>query len=52
MSANSNNQNSSVGAPGAILSEPQWNAITQSISGLSAQQLTWVSGYLAGLAAS
>jgi sulfite reductase (NADPH) flavoprotein alpha-component len=52
MSANSNNQNTSVGAPGAILSEPQWNAITQSISGLNAQQLTWVSGYLAGLAAS
>ena len=52
MSANSYNQNTSVGAPGAILSEPQWNAITQSISGLNAQQLTWVSGYLAGLAAS
>ncbi|MDC8832320.1 assimilatory sulfite reductase (NADPH) flavoprotein subunit [Alteromonas gilva] len=51
MSANSN-QNTPTVSPGAILSEPQWNAITQAISGLNAQQLTWVSGYMAGLAAS
>lgn len=49
MSANSNQTN---GAPGPIISEPQWNAITQAIAGLNAQQLSWVSGYLAGLAAS
>ncbi|NVK55049.1 MAG: assimilatory sulfite reductase (NADPH) flavoprotein subunit [Alteromonadaceae bacterium] len=51
MSANSN-QNTQTVSPGAILSEPQWNAITQAISGLNPQQLTWVSGYMAGLAAS
>ncbi len=38
-------------APGAILNEQQWNAITQAIAGLNRDQLTWVSGYAAGLAA-
>ena len=47
MSANSN-QNQ---APGAVLSEQQWNAITQAIAGLNRDQLTWVSGYAAGMAA-
>ena len=37
--------------PGAILNEQQWNAITQAISGLNRDQLTWVSGYAAGMAA-
>lgn len=46
------NQNATQSAPGAIVSEPQWNAITQAIAGLNTNQLTWVSGYLAGLAAS
>lgn len=35
-----------------ILSPEQWNLITQAIAPLSREQLTWVSGYLAGLAAS
>lgn len=47
MSANSN-QNQ---APGAVLNETQWNAITQAIAGLNKDQLTWVSGYAAGMAA-
>ncbi len=47
MSVNSN-QN---GAPGAVLNEQQWNAITQAIAGLNRDQLTWVSGYVAGMAA-
>lgn len=51
MSADSN-QNIQTGLSGAIICEPQWNAISKAISGLNAQQLTWVSGYLAGLAAS
>ncbi|MEW9799606.1 assimilatory sulfite reductase (NADPH) flavoprotein subunit [Alteromonas sp. CYL-A6] len=38
-------------APGNILDEQQWNAITKALSGLNSQQLTWVSGYAAGLAA-
>lgn len=38
-------------APGAIVNEQQWNAITQAIAGLNRDQLTWVSGYAAGLAA-
>ncbi len=38
--------------PPSILNEHQWNAITQAISGLNSQQLTWVSGYLAGVASS
>ncbi|MCW8109621.1 assimilatory sulfite reductase (NADPH) flavoprotein subunit [Alteromonas ponticola] len=36
----------------SLLNEQQFNAITQAISGLNSQQLTWVSGYMAGLAAS
>ncbi|MEG3767002.1 assimilatory sulfite reductase (NADPH) flavoprotein subunit [Alteromonas sp. 14N.309.X.WAT.G.H12] len=47
MSAKSN-QNQ---APGAVLNDNQWNAITQAIAGLNRDQLTWVSGYTAGLAA-
>ena len=35
-----------------ILSPEQWNLITQAIAPLSRDQLTWVSGYMAGLAAS
>ncbi|QJR81615.1 assimilatory sulfite reductase (NADPH) flavoprotein subunit [Alteromonas pelagimontana] len=38
-------------APGAVLNDQQWNAITQAIHGLNRDQLTWVSGYLAGVAA-
>ena len=38
-------------APGAVLNEQQWNAITQAIAGLNREQLTWVSGYAAGMAA-
>ena len=38
-------------APGAVLNEQQWNAITQAIAGLNRDQLTWVSGYAAGMAA-
>lgn len=38
-------------SPGGILNEPQWNAITRALSGLDHTQLTWVSGYAAGLAA-
>lgn len=38
-------------APGAILNDQQWNAITQAMAGLNRDQLTWVSGYAAGLAA-
>ena len=38
-------------APGAILNDQQWNAITQAIAGLNRDQLTWVSGYAAGMAA-
>ncbi|MCU7553761.1 assimilatory sulfite reductase (NADPH) flavoprotein subunit [Alteromonas sp. ASW11-19] len=37
--------------PGAVLSEQQWNGITQAIAGLNKDQLTWVSGYIAGMAA-
>jgi len=37
---------------GGVIAPQQLNAITQAISGLDANQLTWVSGYLAGLAAS
>lgn len=37
-------------APGAVLNDQQWNAITQAIVGLNRDQLTWVSGYLAGMA--
>ena len=38
-------------APGAVLNDQQWNAITQAIAGLNRDQLTWVSGYAAGMAA-
>ncbi len=38
-------------SPGGILNESQWNAITRAFSGLDHTQLTWVSGYAAGLAA-
>lgn len=38
-------------SPGGILNESQWNAITRALSGLDHTQLTWVSGYAAGLAA-
>jgi len=48
MSQQSNNQS----APGAVLSEQQFNAITQAMSGLNRDQLTWISGYAAGMAAS
>ncbi|MDM7861430.1 assimilatory sulfite reductase (NADPH) flavoprotein subunit [Alteromonas sp. ASW11-36] len=34
-----------------VLSPEQWNLITQAIAPLNREQLTWVSGYLAGLAA-
>ncbi|MFC3093631.1 assimilatory sulfite reductase (NADPH) flavoprotein subunit [Alteromonas sediminis] len=37
---------------GGVIAPQQLNAITQAIAGLDANQLTWVSGYLAGLAAS
>lgn len=37
--------------PSAMLGEQQWNAITQALVGLNRDQLTWVSGYVAGLAA-
>ncbi|GMM69901.1 assimilatory sulfite reductase (NADPH) flavoprotein subunit [Alteromonas sp. MTD1] len=38
-------------APGAVLNDQQWNSITQAIAGLNRDQLTWVSGYAAGMAA-
>jgi sulfite reductase (NADPH) flavoprotein alpha-component len=38
-------------APGAIVNDQQWNAITQAMAGLNRDQLTWVSGYAAGMAA-
>ncbi|GGW91735.1 assimilatory sulfite reductase (NADPH) flavoprotein subunit [Alteromonas halophila] len=38
-------------SPGGILNETQWNAVTRALSGLDHTQLTWVSGYAAGLAA-
>jgi len=38
-------------APGAVLNDQQWNAITQAIAGLNRDQLTWISGYAAGMAA-
>lgn len=37
-------------SPVAILKEDEWQRINSAISGLDANQLTWVSGYLAGLA--
>ncbi|MBZ2161316.1 assimilatory sulfite reductase (NADPH) flavoprotein subunit [Alteromonas stellipolaris] len=47
MSQQSNNPS----ATGAVLNEQQFNAITQAISGLNRDQLTWISGYAAGMAA-
>lgn len=43
-------QSDAVVAQGSMLSEPQWSALNQLAGSLNAQQLTWVSGYLAGLA--
>lgn len=37
-------------SPVAILKEDEWQKINAAVSGLDANQLTWVSGYLAGLA--
>lgn len=37
-------------SPVAILKEDEWQKINSAVSGLDANQLTWVSGYLAGLA--
>ena len=51
MSQDSNSSKASNSAPGAVVNEQQWNAITQAIAGLNRDQLTWVSGYAAGMAA-
>ncbi|WP_334065579.1 assimilatory sulfite reductase (NADPH) flavoprotein subunit [Alteromonas genovensis] len=51
MSKDSNSTTVSNSAPGAVVNEQQWNAITQAIAGLNRDQLTWVSGYAAGMAA-
>ena len=37
--------------PGSVVDPNQLNQITQAIAGLNASQLTWVSGFVAGLAA-
>ena len=37
-------------APTAVLNESQWSQINQAIAPLNKEQLTWMSGYLAGLA--
>ncbi|MCC2618241.1 assimilatory sulfite reductase (NADPH) flavoprotein subunit [Aestuariibacter halophilus] len=42
--------NNPAAVPPAVLSDSQWNQINQAISPLNPQQLTWLSGYLAGLA--
>lgn len=47
--SNDSNQNF---APPAVLSEQQLTAISQAVAGLNRDQLTWVSGYFAGMAAS
>lgn len=39
-------------APATVLNENQWSQINQAIAPLNRDQLTWVSGYLAGLAQS
>lgn len=44
-------ESNSNSALGAVLNEQQYNAITQAIAGLNRDQLTWVSGFTAGLAA-
>lgn len=38
--------------PTALLSEAQWQQVNQAVAPLNRDQLTWVSGYLAGLAQS
>ena len=38
--------------PAALLSDSQWQQVNQAIAPLNRDQLTWVSGYLAGLAQS
>lgn len=38
-------------APASLLTEGQWLKINEAITGLDNTQITWVSGYLAGLAA-
>ena len=38
--------------PAALLSDNQWQQVNQAIAPLNRDQLTWVSGYLAGLAQS
>ncbi len=45
--SNDSNQNF---APPAVLNEQQINAITQALQGLNRDQLTWLSGYIAGMA--
>jgi len=45
--SSSNSQNLS---PAGVLSQAQWSELHKAIAPLSGQQLTWVSGYLAGLA--
>ncbi|GAA0359351.1 assimilatory sulfite reductase (NADPH) flavoprotein subunit [Bowmanella denitrificans] len=42
--------NSQAHLPVSLLSDAQWSALHQAIAPLSGAQLTWVSGYLAGLA--
>lgn len=37
-------------SPVALLNENEWHQLNATVSGLSPQQLTWASGYLAGLA--
>ncbi|MBE1299566.1 MAG: assimilatory sulfite reductase (NADPH) flavoprotein subunit [Alteromonadaceae bacterium] len=37
-------------SPVALLNENEWHQLNAAVSGLSPQQLTWASGYLAGLA--
>ncbi|WP_088330173.1 assimilatory sulfite reductase (NADPH) flavoprotein subunit [Lacimicrobium sp. SS2-24] len=39
-------------SPAGVLSQAQWSELHKAIAPLSGQQLTWVSGYLAGLAQS
>ncbi|MDA7793618.1 sulfite reductase [NADPH] flavoprotein alpha-component, partial [Glaciecola sp.] len=43
----SNNNHSA----GGLIDPIQLNQITQAITGLNANQLTWMSGYMAGMAA-
>ncbi|GGO75160.1 assimilatory sulfite reductase (NADPH) flavoprotein subunit [Bowmanella pacifica] len=41
---------SQASVPVSVLSDTQWSALHQAIAPLNGNQLTWVSGYLAGLA--